>query len=169
MKEIWKDIRGYEGLYQVSNLGNVRSLNYNRQNKIKNIKAVSNYRGYLKVSLSKNNIIKNKNVHRLVAEAFIVNPNNFPVVNHKDGNKHNNKIINLEWTTKSENTNHAYKNNLMKKNNKAIIQLDKNKNRIKEYKSIKEASLIMKTSPMNIIKCCKGIQNTAKGYVWKYK
>ena len=104
------------GLYQVSNLGNVRSLNYNKAKKIQHLKkVVINKRGYLAVGLSKNGIFKIKTVHRLVAETFISNPNNLPQVNHIDGNKMNNSITNLEWCTKNENQNHAVRTGLMQR------------------------------------------------------
>lgn len=104
------------GLYQVSNLGNVRSLNYNKTKKIQHLKkVVNNKRGYLAVGLSKKGIFKIKTVHRLVAETFISNPNNLPQVNHIDGNKMNNSITNLEWCTKNENQNHAVRTGLMQR------------------------------------------------------
>ena len=96
MQEIWKDISGYEGLYQVSNLGNVRKLRFINnicdKDKIFNIKKHKQNRGYLKVILYKKGKYKNKLVHRLVAEAFLDNPNNYNNINHKDGNKENNNI-----------------------------------------------------------------------------
>ena len=99
MKEIWKDISGYEGLYQVSNLGDVRSLNYRRNGELKLLKQATNKQGYKQISLYKNGKIKTYKVHRLVAIAFIPNPNNLPVVNHKDENPSNNNVNNLEWCT----------------------------------------------------------------------
>lgn len=169
MEEIWKDIEGYEGLYQVSNYGRIKSLNYNHTKQEKIITPVSNHRGYLKVTLSKNNVRKNKNIHKLVAIAFILNPNNYNIVNHIDGNKLNNKANNLEWCTAKENTAHAFKHNLMKPRGKPVLQYDKNDNFIKEYRSIAEACREVNTSSMNIIKCCKKINKTAKGFYWEYK
>ena len=96
-KEVWKDIKNYEGLYEVSNFGNVRSLNYNHTNKIKILKPHKNQKGYYLVSLCKNGEVKSHSVARLVAMAFISNPNNYPQVNHKDEDKTNNKVENLEW------------------------------------------------------------------------
>ena len=90
--EIWKDIKGYEGLYQVSNLGNIKSIRTN-----KNLLFEENYKGYLRVSLCKNGKHKHYKVHRLVGIAFIPNEYNLPQINHKDENKHNNAIDNLEW------------------------------------------------------------------------
>ena len=114
MKEIWKDIKGYEGIYQVSNIGKIISLPRNgtilKKKKLKNI---LNNRGYLCVNLSKNNIQKKNAIHRLVAETFIPNPDNLSQVNHKDGNKQNNCVENLEWCTCKENIQHARKTGLL--------------------------------------------------------
>lgn len=102
--EIWKDIEGYEGKYQVSNLGNVRSLRFRNQNFSKDLTQKTNNKGYKVVNLTDNSKNKPALVHRLVAMAFIDNPNNFPVVNHKDENPQNNHVDNLEWCTYSYNT-----------------------------------------------------------------
>ena len=124
MKEIWKDINGYEGLYQVSNLGRVRSLNRYVNSAIKNnnkvirkgkiLKFNSNWNNYLQVNLSKCGKEKMFAVHRLVALTFIPNPNNLSQVNHIDGNKFNNSVNNLEWCTAKENINHSWKLGLSK-------------------------------------------------------
>lgn len=106
MKEIWKDIVGYEGLYQVSNLGRVKSLNYG--GKIMGVTTLP--KGYLKIGLTKNKIRKYYFIHRLVAETFIPNPNNYPCVNHKDCNTSNNCINNLEWITHKDNNNYRDRN-----------------------------------------------------------
>ncbi len=114
-KEIWKDIEGYEGLYQVSNMGRVRSLldSYGNQRKTpKTLKNVRQPSGYFRVCLSKGGIGKRFFIHRLVAQAFIPNPENKPEVNHIVGDKANNTADNLEWNTRSENIQHALKNNL---------------------------------------------------------
>lgn len=99
MDEIWKDISGYEGLYQVSNLGRVRSLNYNHTGEIKLLKQGTYKKGHKCVSLFKNKKGKTYSVHRLVAIAFIPNPNNLPIINHKDEDPSNNNVNNLEWCT----------------------------------------------------------------------
>lgn len=112
MKEIWKDIKGYEGIYQISNLGNVKNLKprYKNINPTGLLKPVKMSTGYLNVSLiNKNKNRKEHRVHRLVAEAFIKNPYNKPQVNHIDNNRSNNIVTNLEWTTCSENLKHAGK------------------------------------------------------------
>ena len=105
MKEILKDIKGYEGRYQVSNLGNVKSLNYRRKGQKKILSQWNNGRGYLYVNFSN----KNYAVHRLVAETFIANIQRKEDVNHIDGNKKNNNVKNLEWCSRKENIQHAWK------------------------------------------------------------
>lgn len=107
MKEIWKDIKDYEGKYKVSNLGNVKSVKKNKNCYLSNSKC------YKRVLLSKNGDKKGYAVHRLVAQAFIPNPNNYPCVNHIDCDGSNNKVDNLEWVSYKENNN--YKNHNLKK------------------------------------------------------
>ena len=121
-KEIWKDIQGYEGLYQISNLGRIKSLermiitsnNITKKISEKILKPCLRKNGYYSIVLQKNNKSKYYTIHRLVAKEFIPNPNNLPQVNHKDGNKLNNNINNLEWCTNSDNTQHGYDNKLYK-------------------------------------------------------
>ena len=106
MQEIWKDIKGYEGLYQVSNLGNVKSLRrkvYNHYIKERLLNPVIIKKGYLQIKLRKENNYKHFKVHRLVAQAFIPNPEGKPIVHHKDHNTLNNIYSNLEWATPQEN------------------------------------------------------------------
>lgn len=98
-KEIWKDVPGYEGLYQVSSIGNVRSLNYRGLGKVATLKPAPDKKGYLHVNLSKDGKNTTCQIHRLVAVAFIPNPDELPVVNHKDWNVANNQVGNLEWCT----------------------------------------------------------------------
>ena len=104
--EVWKDIEGYEGLYQVSNKGRVKSFHFGKE---KILKPYLRANGYLMLCLQVDKIKAHFIIHRLVATAFIPNPVNLPVVNHIDGNKQNNCVENLEWTTYSENEKHAYK------------------------------------------------------------
>lgn len=140
MKEIWKDIPNYEGIYQVSNFGNVR-------NKDKKLNFFDN-KGYLVVDLSKNNIRKHYRVHRLVADVFIENPYNKKEVNHIDGNKHNNNVYNLEFVTSRENKIHAVNNGL---NSQAIkIIAYKNGN---EIKSNSIAQMYYKIKELENINC----------------
>jgi len=109
-KQVWKDIKNYEGLYEVSNYGNVRSLKYG---KIKYLKPADDGNGYYFVNLSKNGIVKNFKIHRLVANAFIPNPNNLPQINHKDEDKTNNKANNLEWCNNQYNTRYSNSKQVM--------------------------------------------------------
>lgn len=105
--EIWRDVDGYENIYKVSNIGNIKSLNYKNTKKEKLLKQCVDKGGYLRVTLSKNGKEKLKIVHRLIAKAFIPNPNNLPEVNHKDEDKTNNKINNLEWCDRLYNVNYG--------------------------------------------------------------
>ena len=175
-KEIWKDIKGYEGYYQVSNLGKVRSLdrfingnNCKRLKKGKILKPFVNNRGYELVILSLRQKTKHFQIHRLVAETFIPNPDNLPCVNHKDENPKNNKIDNLEWCTVKYNINYgtAIKRRVEKRS-KPIIQYDKNFNIVAEWKSCTEPPK-EKYDYSAITKCCKNIYKTHKGYIWRYK
>ncbi|MBQ9488273.1 MAG: NUMOD4 motif-containing HNH endonuclease [Selenomonadaceae bacterium] len=109
--EIWRDVKDFEGIYQVSNLGRVKSF-YGKEPRI--LKPGEHWNGYLGVVLFKNDHRKTYSVHRLIAEAFIPNPENKSMVNHKDGNKQNNCLENLEWATRSENVLHAHKIGLVK-------------------------------------------------------
>lgn len=171
MVEIWKDIEGYEGFYQVSNLGRVKSLRgwsgnkYIQREKI--LGQHKNDKGYLSVTLIKNREIGYRRVNRLVAKAFVPNPQNKEQVNHIDGNKENNIADNLEWCTCKENINHAWKNGLATAN-KAVNQYDLNENFVKKWDSMMEIQREKGFFNSCICDCCKGKQKTAYGYIWKY-
>jgi len=163
--EIWKPLKEYEGLYEISNMGNIRSLikKGNTKHQIRKT-GVDVSTGYINVMLRKNNIPLTKRVHRLVAEAFIPNPDNKPVVNHKDGNKKNSAASNLEWMTYSENTLHSLKNGLQKKvfGDKNYITKIKDQDVLKirefinEGKTNKEIAKIYNVDPSNISKIKTG-------------
>ncbi len=174
MKEFWKDIKEYEGLYQVSNLGNIKSLKryVNTKNgakrlvKEKILKPVIDNTNYYIVSLWKNNICQRTHIHRLVIETFINNSLNKPCVNHIDGNTLNNCVNNLEWCTYSENALHCCY--VLQKNVKKVNQYDLNGNFIKQWSSIKEAQKFYKTT--HISECCNSNSKRCitKGFLWKY-
>ena len=182
MQEVWKDIVGYEGLYQVSNLGNVKRLSGYRGNgkqyfvKEHVRKQFANKDGYLRIVLSKNNKTKKFMVHRLVAEAFIPNPMNLPQVNHIDENMQNNCSINLEWVTQKENSNHGTRNERI---SNARKNMPKGKNDYKRkpvycfeldkvFDGIDIAAKELGLTATNISNVCRGVQKTTCGYHFKY-
>ncbi len=178
MNEIWRDISGYEEIYQVSNLGNVMSLKYNGGNKKQLLKQGKTKTGYYFVCLCKNGNVKLYRVHRLVAETFIPKILNKEWINHKDGNKLNNNVNNLEWCTPSENNIHALKTKLRvglrgkdNKNSKKIYQIDIKSNKIINiFYGIGEVERYFKKDCSSISKCCRNCKNynTAYGYKWSY-
>lgn len=160
------------GLYQVSNLGNVRSLNYRKSNKIKLLSFRYNTIGYVYVCLSKNGFHKYVSIHRLVANTFLKNKNHYLQVNHIDGNKLNNHVENLEWCNPIENMNHAFKTGLInfkkKRNRRKIFQYNSEGYFIKEWESINQASRECNIARSAILYCCQGKYKTSGGYVWRY-
>lgn len=170
MEEVWKDIIGYEGYYQVSNKGNIKSLKYHNLNRKvpKIVKWIINNRGYAQVILSINNTKKRYSVHRLVATHFIPNNDNKPCVNHKDENPLNNTVENLEWCTYSYNTNYGNciskirRKNIGKAGSHSVIQKSLNGDFIAEYCSIGEASRATKISYTSINDCCRGFKKDYK-------
>lgn len=153
MNESWKDIEGYEGLYQVSNCGRVKSLKFGKE---KFLKLRKYGRGYLSVDLCKDGKVKPFKVHGLVAIAFIPNTENKPQVNHKDENKENNCVWNLEWCTNQYNKEYS--------SGKKILCVETNK----VYPSAHEVERQTGINSGNIIKCCKGKLKTTGGYHWQY-
>ena len=179
MEEIWKDIYfeengviwDYRGLYQVSNFGRIKSFNYNNNTIIRKLNF--NKQGYVYIMLQKNKKKKMFRVHRLVAHMFIPNPENLPEVNHKDENKENNNVNNLEWCTHEYNNNYGTKNERHSKKisgennywyNKLggehgssikINQYDKQLNLIKQWNSIMDIERELGFNHTNISKCCK--------------
>lgn len=156
-KEIFKDIEGTDGKYQISNLGRVYNTKLNRF-----LKGGLSSSGYMRVVLTIEGKRVYKNIHRLIAEAFIPNPDNLPCINHINEEKTDNSIENLEWCTKEYNNtwgSKAYN----------ILQYDKKGNFIKEYQSRVYAAREVGVTPDAITLCCNGSQQTAAGYIWKYK
>ncbi len=194
MEEVWRDVFGYEGLYQVSNLGNVKSLDRLIRNGrgyrlIKGIllKQYTTTNGYLFVELSKKKVYKMKLIHDLVAVAFIPNYDNFPYINHKDENKLNNFVwvnpdgsideskSNLEWCTPKYNSNYGLSKTKItekltnhKSTSKQVGQYSKEGVLLNVFPSTKEVQRVLGFGNQHISKVCLGKRKTAYGYVWKY-
>lgn len=174
MKEIWKDVKGYEGLYQVSNLGRVKSL---IRNKV--LSPLNRQHGYQAVQLhgkgGNARGFKSFSIHRLVAEAFIPNPENKPEVNHINEDKSDNRVENLEWMTHQENSAHATRGTRIGKANKnnpltssSVVQLTLDEKEIATYPSIHEAMRNTGIPIGCIWSACEGKTKQAHGYKWRY-
>lgn len=195
-KEIWKDVVGYEGLYQVSNLGNVRGLpivtNFGERKKkhgLRLLKPAESKRGYYIVTLFKDGKGKTIPIHRLIADTFIPNPENKPCVDHINTNKLDNRVENLRWVTYKENANNVlslrHQSGAIKKrwrnggfddrNNltyRKVAQFTKDGVFIREYESIVEAARALQIDESSIRKVCAGDnphRHTAGGYKWEYR
>ena len=181
--EEWTHINGYDGLYIISNLGQVKRFIKGRW---KILKPNKNKYGYLFVNLCKNGKSTSYRIHRLVALHFIPNPENKPQVNHIDENKENNVVSNLEWMTSKENNNHGtrnvrhsktrkekFKNGEYRKGYKKVSCYDiETGNFIREFESLTQASNVVKNSPNHrgdIANCCRGKYKYAYGYYWSYE
>ena len=174
MEEIWKEVVGYEGLYEISNFGRVKSLNYKHTGKEKIINFGKNPKGYYKVALFNDSIRKDTLVHRMVAEAFIPNPDNLPHVNHKDENKTNNRVDNLEWCTNQYNINYGTRNKRRSETltngacSKPVVQYTIDGEFVKEWPSMQEVERQTGYQHQSIGKCCMGKYKTSHNFIWKY-
>lgn len=187
MQEIWRDIKGFEGIYQISNIGNIRSLtrkvktfNGFRTSKGQILKPQKTNTGYYSIDLRLNQKHNYFSVHRLVAETFIPNPNNLPIINHKDSNPLNNNVNNLEWCNQSYNVKYSYINGnakptsgCFKKGNiphnlTKVSQYDKEGNFIKTYSSVRLAAKSINRAPTSIFNCLGGRTKYSAGYIWRY-
>lgn len=158
MQEVWKDIPNFEGKYQISNLGNVKSLYTKRIKKL----TVTNT-GYYEVNLNHKVFL----VHRLVATTFIDNPYNYNVVNHIDGNKLNNHFTNLEWCDYKHNNQHAFDNGLI--STKRVYQYSLDGSFVNSFKNCGTASRKLNISQECIYWCCIGKLKSSGGYMWSYE
>lgn len=185
MEEIWKDIDGYEGIYQVSNLGNVRSLNWGKRGIVRNLYLKKQNRGYLHVELAKNGKRKAFTVHRLVANAFLENPNGYPIINHKDENKQNNNVENLEWCSLTYNVRYSMDRHSGEKgycggsgrkkgtfgaykHKSPVLQIGKDGDAIKTWDSVSFLERETGWRASSIVECCNGKRHTAYGYIWRF-
>lgn len=169
MEEEWRDVVGYEGRYQVSNLGRVGSLPNRWHRKFVMLKTEIDYDGYERVNLVIDKHRKRCSVHRLVAEAFISNPQNLPIINHKDENPMNNCVDNLEWCTQKYNLNYG---NCRRKQSDSrsvpVSQFSIDGHFVRRWKSAKEASKALGVDASAVTGCAKGKRRTHGGYVWRY-
>lgn len=159
----WRDVPNYEGIYKVSSDGKVMSANGIR-------KAEMSQTGYWRISLWNKGKEKHFFIHRLVAMAFIPNPNNYDLVNHIDGNKLNNNVENLEWCNLSQNVQHAYRTGLVHPATTKVIQYTKDFVKVKEWNSIREACEELKLNHANIVTVCgqKTNRRQCGGFIWRY-
>lgn len=181
MVEIWKDIVGFEGKYRISNTGKVLSLHYCGRNEVRELTPKINNKGYAWVQLEKGNgTHAYRLIHRLVAEAFIENPRNEPIINHKDENPLNNNVENLEWCDYLYNNRYYRERHpSLKKPRKApiyksrlhlkILQLTLSGEVVKEWANSRAIYHETKMSEWSISECCRGKRKTAYGFKWRYK
>lgn len=167
--EVFRDLDSY---YAVSNLGRVKSL---RRNKVLKSHIDSKHKGYAYITLNYDGVKRSRQVHRLVAEAFIPNPNNYPCINHKDENPRNNSVDNLEWCSYSYNLSYGTKicreHATKIKNNicnapKAVAQLDLNGNILNTFPSASDTGKILNIASTHIINCCNSKVSIKNGYKW---
>ena len=165
--EIWKDAKNYESLYQVSDLGNVKSLNYKNTKKEKILSKINNGKNYLSVNLYKNKIKTRIYIHRIVATSFLDNSQNKEEVNHINGIRTDNRLTNLEWVTRSENHFHRYKvlgqkgvnfgkTGILNWKSKKVAKMDSFNNIIEIYPAVMEAMRITKINEGSIRSCIYG-------------
>ena len=175
MEEVWKSIKNYEGLYEISNLGDVKSLNYNNTKKEKKLCKKKDKSGYLYVVLCKQGKQKSFKIHTLVANAFIENPYNNIYVHHKDEDKTNNCVDNLQWVNHKDNCNYGTRNKRIseklinrKDESKLVYQYSKDGVLISVFNSTKECQR-NGYNQGHVASCCRGERKLHKGYIWSYK
>lgn len=177
--EIWKSVVGYEGLYEVSNMGRVRSLDHISSNRLFKGKVMSQFNiytpgkrhpfPYKQVKLTKNGKDKMLLVHRLVAMAFLPNPQNLPFINHKDENPSNNRADNLEWCTPKYNSSYGgLPQYLSEVNGREVLQFSLKGEFVAKYVSLQKAQQDTKINASSILRVCKGRERHAGGFKWRY-
>lgn len=164
--EEYREIKDYEGLYEISNLGNVRSLQFGKTRLLKQHKQAN---GYMKVVLCVARQPKNFLVHRLVAQAFLDNPENKPGVNHIDGNKQNNHAANLEWALSSENTQHGLRTGLIADNRKPIVSINLANDKEIKFPSIQDAARTLNLKQDSVSRVANGIRKSTGGYIFRFE
>lgn len=177
MEEVWRPVKEFEGYYEVSNYGNVRSVDRwvirgNGRNYLKRGNIISMHKrnnGYFQVSLNREGTHKNAYVHRLVAQAFLPNPNNLPCVNHKDEDKSNNRASNLEWCTHKYNNNYGEHNTKISKSlSYPVAQYDLSGNLVETFESCHDVERKLGFDNSHISAACLGRAHTAYHYFWRY-
>lgn len=175
IEEIWRDIKGFENKYQISNYGRVKSLVRNKRLNNQIRKTTISNEGYEKIVLTNKKYTKTFYIHRLVAETFIPNPKKLKEVNHKDEIKTNNYVENLEWCTRKYNINYGKRNNkssnTLKENNynsKQIFQYDLNGKLIKKWKSVTEAANFLKINKSILSNICNKNMSFYNGFYWSF-
>ena len=164
LKEIWHNVKGYEGLYLISTYGRILSAPRDGTKKEWHFLAPHYVRGYIQYELSKNNVTKAYKAHRLVAAAFLRNPYDKREINHIDGDKHNNRVDNLEWATSSENQKHA--SYVLGIRVKPVRQFTKDGKLVRVWNSIQEAGNALNICAANISRACANDKYSAGGYKW---
>ena len=188
-KEWWRPVVGYEGFYEISNYGRVKSIARKLNNQYSNCERIlhprKNKLDYLRINLCDGIKVKTHLIHKLVSKAYLPNPNNYPCVNHKDENPSNNFVwvnddgsidfekSNLEWCTQKYNSNYGTRNDRISKNglnkhSKTTLQLDLEGNVIKEWLSVRQIQRETGYKRYSIERCCNGKQKTAYGFKWSY-
>ena len=182
MEEIWKDIEGYDGRYKVSNMGNVKSMNYGNHGYAKNLVPKVNNCGRLWVELIKDGEKKQFLIHRLVGKTFIPNPHNLPEINHKDENVMNNVVDNLEWCTKEYNLRYTAnrhpewfrhgsnpgRSRASKNKHLLINQYDADGKLLRQWPNARSVFVETGMSDWSIAECCRGKRKQAYGFKWQY-
>ena len=177
MEEVWKEVKGYEGRYAISNFGRLMSHNYMNNGYDRVMVPKKNNSGRLYYELYKNGKSKTFLAHRLVGIHFIDNPNNYPEINHKDENPKNNRVDNLEWCDRMYNVHYSMnlhperatkRKESSKWHDKNVVQMDEDLNIVRVFENVMSCAREMNYNAWSIIQCCNGIRKHAYGYKWRF-